>query len=767
MQITINNTVVTIAQDSLSIDDAIGERSTCSFVVIDDIGVNYSKGQPVEILDNMYYLLTMKNGVYYSPSTWAEWSKSAGVVGDATGIDLPTDSHSIVMTGCSFKPSTNYGILYNVVSSTLTANDFYVFGGGAGYSFPTSVVAPRVVGNNKVVQSTGASITYNEFLFFALGSAGKSIKLKDIRVLELPTSSQIETDFTNLTADQLNAKYPFGNIEIMFGVGNTPTKAEADAIYASDGTPYWEGFRDVLYGTEMIYAGYIDKAGEKKVSGNANIGYTKFHTISCADMHYLSDKRIIAKAYSNVTAGYIVEDLITEKLADEGVTIGNVEDGALVIEAVFNYITVTKAIESLAEKANFIWYIDYDKKLYFMPRSTFIAPWTATGEDMRDGSVSVEHGNSAYRNTQYVKGGKDITDALTENKIGDGATRSWVVGFSVALEPTITLNAVAIAASDVGIRSVEKDKKYYWSKGSNTINQAETETLLISSDVLAITYRGEFDIIVKTLNETEIDSKLVTEGGTTGIVEDVADEPNSTTREAAFEIANAKLEKYGVIGRRLKFRTSRYGLWAGQILPVSLPEHDITADLLIESVTISTEQNVLTWYDVTCAEGPEQQSWTKMFEAMATRGQAFVVRENISEDSVLITLQTFTKTWLEATATNIFRTMYPSATLYPGATQYPMLEETERVLYMELLTAADVVLIRKQITKQTGTTTLSSVTFIAPFEAVGEIAKVRWYGGPTATITNGSGILVDEQAWANTKTTLEALQIDKTDTKGF
>ena len=51
-----------------------------------------------------------------------------------------------------------------------------------------------------------------------------------------------------------------------------------------------------------------------------------------------------------------------------------------------------------------------------MARSTETAPWTATANDMIDSSVSVEHGNSLYRNTQYVRGGKDITDPLTEKQ---------------------------------------------------------------------------------------------------------------------------------------------------------------------------------------------------------------------------------------------------------------------------------------------------------------------------------------------------------------
>ena len=410
-----------------------------------------------------------------------------------------------------------------------------------------------------------------------------------------------------------------------------------------DDTLIWDD--DILH-----YAGFIEKPTEKKEPGTGIV----FHSITCKDMHYLADKRIIAKAYENVTAGSIVADLISDKLATEGVTVGIIQDGPNVIEAIFNYTTVTTALESLAEKAGYIWYIDYDKKLYFMARETLTAPWTATAADMQAGSVQVEHGNSSYRNTQYVKGGRDITDPLTENKKGDGATRSWTVGFPIAKEPVIKLNGVAFPVGEIGIRGLEENKKYYWSKGDNTINQDDAETLLASSDTLAITYQGEFDIIVKTMNPEEIADRQDIEGGS-GIVEDVADEMNSTTREAAFEVANAKLKKYGVIGRRLSFRTRRSGLFAGQILTVNLPAHGINVEMLIESVTISTEQNTVIWYDVTCAEGPEQQSWTKMFEVMATRGQSFVVRENISEEEVLITLQSFTKTWESTDSPNIFR----------------------------------------------------------------------------------------------------------------
>lgn len=541
-----------------------------------------------------------------------------------------------------------------------------------------------------------------------------------------------------------------------------------------------------------VFGGVIETSVEKKVSPDG----TKFHSITCADWHYLADKRIAAKAYTNTLAGDVVKDLVTSYLAAEGVTVAEdvgfyfvmpgfaadyestdsstVENGPLITEAIFNYVPVSQTLDALAEKAGFWWYIDARKVLHFKSRAINTAPWIATGADMLEGTVEVEHGNPKYRNRQYIKGGRDVTDPQTEIKAGDGQARAFTMGFPLALEPTveISLNGAAysaIAASDIGIKGVETGKKWYWAKGDPIIYQADTETVLAAVDKVRTTYQGEFDIVAISQNPGAVDDKKSIEGGGTGYVEDVADEPNTTTRAAAFESANKKLEKYAVIGKRLKFRTRRYGLRPGQLLTVNLPEHDLNSDeMLIESVSISEDSNVI-WYDISCVEGPEQGTWAKLFYAMATRGQAFVVRENIGEDEILITLAEFTKTWLEAETPNIFYTLRPGAGVFPGVGVRPMFATADRVKYLAWLDGANVEQGRKAITQQTGaaTNTVLSVTYLAPWDANITIAKLAWYGGVNASATVGSGIQVGIQAYAHIKTELEAIQVNKTDTKGW
>lgn len=345
-----------------------------------------------------------------------------------------------------------------------------------------------------------------------------------------------------------------------------------------------------------------------------------------------------------------------------------VQEGVIVQEAVFNYVPTTAALDALAEKTGFIWYIDFDKRLHFRSRSANVAPWVVTGADiMKD--VTVEHGNPQYRNTQYIKGGTDITDPQTQEFKGDGKLTTFSTGFKVAKVPTTTLNGVP---QTMGIRGVDSGKQWYWSKGENAISQDNAGTPLTVTDVLSVTYQGEFSMVVMSKDEAQISSRQTLEQNS-GINEDVADEPQTTNREAAFQSANAKIQKYGVIGRRIQFRTRRIGLEAGQIATVNLPEHGINnAELLIESVQISDNAKLL-FYDVSAVEGPEQGSWTRMFQAMVTRGQAFVIRENISETDVLVTFQSFSESmaWSEGVAQAVYACPVPSVNLFPSSLLFP------------------------------------------------------------------------------------------------
>jgi hypothetical protein len=71
-------------------------------------------------------------------------------------------------------------------------------------------VFSSILGNNKIVITSSVTILHNVLSIYCQpDTAGNKIKLKSIRLFVLSVGSQIALDFANLTADQLNIKYPF------------------------------------------------------------------------------------------------------------------------------------------------------------------------------------------------------------------------------------------------------------------------------------------------------------------------------------------------------------------------------------------------------------------------------------------------------------------------------------------------------------------------------------------------------------------------------
>lgn len=105
--------------------------------------------------------MTLKNELNYNRDTWAEWVKSAGVVGDTTGLEFTADGASLrnAMLTYNFKQSAKYGFLFYVVNNTLSTIGNFFCGGGVtrpfnGISFLSSV---GQIGNIKKV-ATASSI---------------------------------------------------------------------------------------------------------------------------------------------------------------------------------------------------------------------------------------------------------------------------------------------------------------------------------------------------------------------------------------------------------------------------------------------------------------------------------------------------------------------------------------------------------------------------------------------------------------------------------
>ena len=436
----------------------------------------------------------------------------------------------------------------------------------------------------------------------------------------------------------------------------------------------------ITQGVEVIFAGTVDQVSEYdwQIPSVA---------VSCVDFSQLADKRLFAATFVNEYAGDIVRTMLADVLNAEGITEGDVQLGPLIAAAVFPYENCNTALNTLAQLAGYSWDVGNDKRLHFFERSTYAAPYglTATSANFHD--LQVKKTRSMYRNRQYVQAGTDLTSPISlemPTPKPDGVSRTFTVRLPIGVKPQIYIDSVEVAAADIGIGGLETGKLWYWNKGKNTFSQDSGGTPL-STEVLEITYKGMFPILLSADDPVETAARQAIESGT-GIHEGIAQQPSLDSQDAAMAFAEGMLEKYGYIPRVLNWKTYDGGLMAGQLISVNIPEKNIVDDFLIESVNVREDSGVLL-YDVKALDGSVLGGWEQVFKGLLQGGRKLVIRENevlillnkisevtrwmestIEKDKILVSEDA---EWVGVTTPQINACPLPDNSLYPSASLVP------------------------------------------------------------------------------------------------
>ncbi len=385
----------------------------------------------------------------------------------------------------------------------------------------------------------------------------------------------------------------------------------------------------VTDGGTRRFAGTIDEVQEEQPLGTTALVLQ----CQCVDYNQIADRHLVARVYENQTIGAIVRDIVMQDLAGEGVTTTKVQDGPTITKAVFNYMSVAEAFNSLAELTGYAWNLDYNKDLHFFARETYVAPFSLSDTSANFRNMTVRQTREQYRNRQYIRAGQDITDPRTESFVGDGASKTFVLAFPVALVPIVTVNG---ASKTVGIRSLDTGKDWYWSKGEKEITQDDAAAALASTDTLAVTYQGLFPIILASQADAEISSRATTEGGT-GVYEAIEDDQSIDSQTLATQKADGLLRRFGRIPRIVEFETDTGGLVAGQLITINVTAHNLSSQFLIDSVQAQDMAGQFLRYRVRALDGERLGGWVEFFQKLAQAGRKFVIREN----EVLILLRRF------------------------------------------------------------------------------------------------------------------------------
>jgi hypothetical protein len=186
-------------------------------------------------------------------------------------------------------------------------------------------------------------------------------------------------------------------------------------------------------GSVVVFRGTIDTFDKKPM---VETGGGFFYEITAVSPEQRIDKRFVTRAFaSGTTCGAIVASIMATELATEGISVGNIDDGAtLTIPKVYDHARISDVFSELASLSDdYTWYIDpADGLLYFQARTTTAAPFSVTDGDVQASTGAfVSFSRSEYRNRQHVKISESNLVPEVQTFSGDGATDSFTLNKSI------------------------------------------------------------------------------------------------------------------------------------------------------------------------------------------------------------------------------------------------------------------------------------------------------------------------------------------------
>jgi hypothetical protein len=414
-----------------------------------------------------------------------------------------------------------------------------------------------------------------------------------------------------------------------------------------------------------IFKGTIESYSMRYLQGGA-LDTRKVYSITAIDFNAILDRRRIAETYVNKTVGFIVNDIVTSFLVGEGITVGTIAESTTVIkQAVFNYVTVADAFNFIRDLVGLNYNVDFNKEL------TFFKNEDNQGEQITDAlcyTMTLEETRQEYRNAQFVRAGDSTTEVQVKeipSPKPDGESKTFTLRFPVATKPLIYINDVEVPSSDIGINGLDRNKKWYWQKNNRTITQDNAETTL-TTQTLSASYQGLKPIIVRAENPSGQAQRRIVEGGT-GIYESIVVEPNIDNREAARDLANGLLKKYGEIPRTINIFTDQQRT-AGQIIRVNSSNLGIAEDFLITSVQTTIDDAGRYLYFIKGASGEDLGGWVEFFRSLVGVGEL-----TIKENEVLVKINSLIEQQGTQSNYRVLRLqgLVPSETLVPSDTLTP------------------------------------------------------------------------------------------------
>jgi len=330
-------------------------------------------------------------------------------------------------------------------------------------------------------------------------------------------------------------------------------------------------------GSTRIFGGAITTVTKK----TEIVNYVDFE-VECTDWSFYLDRRLVLERFRNRTINYII-DFILDKYDTDGFTMVNVQGEQAIGSISFNRITISEAIQKLADATGFSWYVDYNKDIHFFPKNAEPAPFnlTDTSNNYIWNSLEIEDSITQIRNAVFVEGGEERGNERLEEFTATGTLeeRSYYrLAHKFAETPTVTVNG---SPRTVGVEFLSDDASFQcmWSFQEKYVRFTDGNIPAVNDDV-AVEGIPLFPVVVRVQNPPSI--------ADFGLWEFVIRDTSIQSRNEALDRAQAELQAYsrGVV--EASFNTYTPGLKAGQVIRINSPIRGVNESFLIQQVTYQT-----------------------------------------------------------------------------------------------------------------------------------------------------------------------------------
>lgn len=322
----------------------------------------------------------------------------------------------------------------------------------------------------------------------------------------------------------------------------------------------------------ILFRGIVTERRDGVVAG-LMLGYD----FVCKDKTQVFDRRLIAKAYSNVQAHEVVEDIVDNYTS--GFTFTPPASSPEIDTIRFNYEQPSKALQTLCQAIGYDWYIDSDDAIQFFPSGDIDAPFEITDDNEKAfwNSISFERNILELKNSVFIRGGTFLDEILEadarDKEEADGEKVIFLQGLQYS-DVEVTVDGVP---KTVGVDFISDplDFDVLYNFQEKFIRFREDNKPAVG-EIVKVFGNAHIPLIVQAEDPTSI--------STYGRYEGVRIDKTINSIPEAELLANTLLADWRVGSYAGQFKTFAKGLRAGQSININVPSRGVADEFIINQI---------------------------------------------------------------------------------------------------------------------------------------------------------------------------------------